>query len=234
MTTTQGIGTSNSTPATTGRPPATPIAIARNAPRRRSFAQGALAVLLIVIGALTAGFVVQQLGTTHEFLAVSRPVGRGAELTLSDLVSVRVNNAVGLKPIPSGQIDDVVGLHAVMALVPGTLLTKDQLTSDPVPGVGKQLLGLALEEDKMPVSRLVAGADVLLVILPDKSIVVSGDKPAGPDIVPPRTIAATVVDVVPSATAGKTVINVEVSTADAPTVGAMAADERIVITLAGG
>ena len=53
--------------ATTTRTPGPTITVARSAPRRRSVMQGALAALLIIVGALTAGYVAQRIGTTeHE------------------------------------------------------------------------------------------------------------------------------------------------------------------------
>ncbi|HZM81755.1 MAG TPA: SAF domain-containing protein [Candidatus Limnocylindrales bacterium] len=221
------------TPATTttGRPPAAPINIAKSAPRRRSWMQGALAVLLIAGGALTAGYVAQRIGATHDYLGVGRPVGKGAEITIADLVTIRVNDAIGLKPIPANQVRTVVGKRAAMQLVPGTLLTAEQLTDNPVPAPGNQLLGLALSEDRMPKGRLAVGASVLLVVTPKKS---GADSGTPQDLVPPRTIVGTVVDVEPGSKQGDTIVNVEVSNADAPTVAAMHADDRIVVTMAGG
>ncbi|MCP2325348.1 hypothetical protein HDA40_003855 [Hamadaea flava] len=214
----------------TGKPPAPPLAVPRLAPRRRSLLQGALALLLIIAGALTAGYVVQRIGATHDYLAVARPVGAGAEITAPDLVIVRVNSALGLRPIPAGQARDVVGKHAVMALVPGTLLTLDQLTDDAIPGPGKQLVGLLLKEDRMPATRVRIGASAVLVVIPDKTALSAQNTP---ELVPPRTIAARVTDVKPGHTEGETLVNVEVATADAPTVAAMAADDRIALALTG-
>jgi hypothetical protein len=222
------------TPVTTtaGRPPAAPINIAKSAPRRRSWMQGALAVLLIAGGALTAGYVAQRIGATHDYLGVGRVVGKGAEVTAADLVTIRVNDAIGLKPIAASKLNTVVGKRAAVPLVPGTLLTAEQLTDNPVPAPGNQLLGLALGEDRMPKGRLVVGASVLLVVTPKSGVAVDPKGP--PDLVPPRTIVGTVVDVKQSSKQGDTIINVEVSNADAPTVAAMHSEDRIVITMAGG
>lgn len=223
------------TPATTaGRAPAAPIGIARSAPRRRSWMQGALAVLLIAGGALTAGYVAQRIGATHDFLGVGRPVGKGAEITAADLITIRINDAIGLKPIAASQVRTVIGKRAAVPLVPGTLLTPEQLTDNPVPAPGNQLLGLALSEDRMPKGRLAVGASVLLVVTPKKNAGTPSDAGGAPDLVPPRTIVGTVVDVKASSKQGDTIVNVEVSNADAPTVAAMHADDRIVLTVAGG
>lgn len=216
--------------ATTTRTPATAVTVPRSAPRRRSVMQGALAVLLIVIGALTAGYVAQRIGTTHNYLAVARPIGAGQEITSSDLIVVRVNDALGLRPVPAGRADEVVGKHAVMALVPGSLITMDQVTDNPVPKPGYQIVGLKLKEGLVPQGRVSVGDSVILVVVPDK-LVPTADTQAV-DLAPPRTFAGTVVDVEPGNTEGDTLVNVEVTTADAPAAAALAADDRIVLLLA--
>ncbi len=210
-----------------------PMPIVKTAPRRRSVMQGALAVLLIAAGALTAGYVAQRIGSTQDFIGVAKPVGKGAEIKADDLMVIRVNDAVGLKPIPVSRANTVVGKRAAVPLVPGTLLTPEQVTEHTVPGPGNQLLGLSLSEDRLPVTRVKTGANVLLVVTPKRNALTSGDGGAAADLVPPRTIVGTVVDVKPGIRQGDTVVNVEVSTADAPTVAAMHAEDRIVLTLAG-
>lgn len=216
--------------ATTTRTPAATVAVPRSAPRRRSVAQGALAVLLIVIGALTAGYVAQRIGTTHNYLAVARPVGAGQEITAGDLIVVRVNDALGLRPVPSDRAREVVGKRAVMALVPGTLITLEQVTDNPIPRPGYQIVGLRLKEGLVPQGRVAIGDPVVLVVVPDK-LVATADTPAV-DLAPPRTFAGTVVDVEPGNTDGDTLVNVEVATADAPAAAALAADDRIALLLA--
>ncbi|MBB5869624.1 hypothetical protein F4553_003003 [Allocatelliglobosispora scoriae] len=214
---------------TTNRPSAAPIAVARSAPRRRSIMQGALAVLLIVVGALTAGYVVLRMGTTQDYLAVARPITSGAEIQASDLIIVRINEAVGLQPVPATKLRSVVGLHAKMALVPGALITMDQLTDSPIPAPGFQLIGMKLKEGHLPASRLTAGASVLLVVLPSKTVVGGEGQPS--DLTPPRTIVATVVDISPGVQPGETLVDVQVAVTDAPTVASLSADDRIVVSL---
>ncbi|WP_157545614.1 SAF domain-containing protein [Hamadaea tsunoensis] len=213
---------------TSARPPAAPLTVPRLAPRRRSLWQGALAVLLIAAGALTAGYVAQRMGSTQDYLAVARPVGQGQAITVQDLLIVRVNSAMGLRPVAASQAGKVIGKHAVMALVPGALLTMDQVTDTPIPAPGKQLVGLALDEEYLPSARLAIGAAVVLVVIPDNSV--SSDQ-TSPDLTPPRTIAATVVDVRPGSKDGTTLLNVEVAAADAATVAALGPAKRIAVAL---
>jgi hypothetical protein len=212
-----------------------PISVAKAAPRRRSVMQGALAVLLIVAGALTAAYVAQRVGSTQDFLGVARRVEAGAQIQAADLIKVRINEAVGLRPIPAGQAASVIGKHAVMALVPGSLLTMEQVAVTSIPRPGHQLLGVSLNDDQLPAGgRVKAGASVLLVVLPKKT---PGSEDPDADIVPPRTISATIIDIRPptagSGTRGVTLLNVEVVTADAPAVAALAAENRIIVALAG-
>lgn len=209
------------------------IAVARTAPKRRSVLQGALAVLLIVGGGLTAGYVALRIGSTQDFLAVARPVAARAVITSADVMVVRVNDAVGLAPIPAGKVNAVIGKRAVMALVPGTLLTAGQLTAAPIPGPGKQLIGMGLSDEQMPKSRLRAGVAVLLVVLALNNGTGTGTADPGGDLVPPRTIKATIVDIYAGTNGGTALVNVEVDAVDAPTVATLAAQKRLIIVLAG-
>jgi len=163
-------------------------------------------------------------------IAVARPIGAGQEITSNDLIIVRVNNALGLRPVPADRADEVVGKHAVMPLVPGALLTMDQVTDNPIPRPGYQIVGLKLKEGLVPQGRLTIGAAVVLVVVPDKTLPAL-ETPAV-DLTPPRTFAGTVVDVEPGNTDGDTLVNVEVTTADAPAAAALAADDRIAVLLA--
>ena len=62
--------------------------------------------------------------------------------------------------------------------------------------------------------RLAVGS-VLLVVVPAKNQpIATGDKTT-PDLVPPRTINATVIDLKPGTKQGLMLVNVEVTTADA-------------------
>jgi hypothetical protein len=223
--------------ATTSRAPAAPapVAVAKTAPRRRSVMQGALAVLLIVAGALTAAYVAQRVGSTQDFLGVARRIEAGTKIQAADLIKVRINEAVGLRPIPADRAATVIGKHALMALVPGSILTMDQVTDTPIPRPGHQLLGISLSDDQLPAGgRVKAGSAVLLVVLPKST---PGSATPGDDLVPPRTIAATIIDIRPPASGagsrGATLLNVEVVTADAPTVAALASENRLIISLTG-
>src|ERR1700758_4285842 len=109
-----------------GRPPA-PELIDQLAPgrplRRRNWPRlGAAAALAVVCGALFV-LLYQSAGSRHPFLAVARPVASGQVVAPSDLTTVRVTSDSALTPIPADEAGLVIGRHAAVALVPGTLLT---------------------------------------------------------------------------------------------------------------
>lgn len=97
-----------------------------------------LAVLLIALGGLGAAFAVTSVRATGSYLAVARPVEVGRTLSADDLVTVQVAGGQGLRPVPAGQLNEVIGKRAAVALAPGTLLTPAQLTADPLLGPGQQ------------------------------------------------------------------------------------------------
>lgn len=204
--------------------------------RRLRFGHLALAVALVVVGALGTVALVTAASATGEYLALRRDVDFGARLTADDLTVVRINAAPGLKPVAARDLERVVGLYAAVPLSEGTLLTAAQLTNQPIPGPGQQVLGITLSGDRLPATRPEPGDRVLLVATPAQGAAAGEDSQA-----PPRTWAATVVTVVGSGTGGilgrggvETVtLDVSVAAADGPTVATLAAADRLVVVLVG-
>ncbi len=208
-----------------------PIPVPRRAPQRR-WRPGlvALAVALVAVGGLVAAYAVTLVGTTKAYLAVARPVAIGATLTSADVTTARITADPGLRPIPATDINRVIGRHAAVELVPGTLLTDAQLTDTPIPEPGQSLVGLGLAEDRLPAGRIKPGSKVTLVATPNASAVQPNSAPTGP----PQTFAGTVVDVRRAAREGTLQVNIAVSTRDAAVVAALAASDRLVIVLGEG
>ena len=121
--------------------------------RRLRFGHLALAVALMAVGALGTVALVTAVSTTGEYLALQRDMAANAELTADDLTVVRINTAPGLRPVAAKDLDRVVGLYAAIPLVEGTLLTAAQLTAQPLPGPGQQVLGITLGSDRLPATR---------------------------------------------------------------------------------
>ncbi|RQX11851.1 flagellar biosynthesis protein FlgA [Micromonospora ureilytica] len=182
-----------------------------------------LAVLLIALGGLGAAFAVTSVRATGSYLAVARPVEVGREISAADLITVQVAGGQGLRPVPAGRLDEVVGKRAAVALLPGTLLTLGQVTDDPLLGPGQQQIALGLETAQVPARELHPGDKVLLVSTPDDNA--DGDAAAAG-----TRFAATVIDMVSPANDDK-VLYLALLTRDVPAVVALAAQERLAVVL---
>ncbi|MGW3606670.1 SAF domain-containing protein [Micromonospora sp. NPDC005161] len=181
-----------------------------------------LAVLLIALGGLGAAFAVTSVRATGSYLAVARPVEVGREISAADLIAVQVAGGQGLRPVPAGRLDEVVGKRAAVALVPGTLLTLGQVTDDALLGPGQQQIALGLKTAQVPARELHPGDKVLLVSTPD-------DNATGAAVAGTR-FSATVIDMVSPANDDK-VLYLALTIRDVPAVVALAAQERIAVVL---
>ncbi|RQX02830.1 flagellar biosynthesis protein FlgA [Micromonospora arida] len=212
-------------------PVAAPYAVPRVAPQRRwRPALVWLAVALVAAGGLIAAAVLRKVGTTAEYLAVSSAVEVGSTIDRSDLSTVRITVDLVLKPIRADAADEVVGKFAAVGLVPGTLLTRGQLTDTAVPNEGEQLVGLSLPQERMPAERVKPGARVLLVVTADDGPVSNQQQTTAA----PMSIKATVVDVRAGVKEGTRLLNVAVPERDGPLVASRAAAGRIVVALTTG
>src|SRR3712207_3441142 len=131
--------------------------------RRRRPALLALAVTMVVLGALGAAYLATSLGQTSPVIAIAREVPWGQALTAADLVEARISADPALEPVPYGDRDQVIGLVAATTLTPGSLLTREALTAQPLPPPGQQLVGVGVSAVQLPATPLRPGDDVLLV-----------------------------------------------------------------------
>ncbi|MFE9190435.1 SAF domain-containing protein [Micromonospora sp. NPDC007208] len=214
------LATRNGTPSLDA--PVTPPTVVRQ--RRVRPGLLGLAVLLIALGGLGAAFAVTSVRATGSYLAVARPVEVGREISAADLVTVQVAGGQGLRPVPAGRLDEVVGKRAAVALLPGTLLTLGQVTDDPLLGPGQQQIALGLKTAQVPARELHPGDKVLLVSTPDNNA--NGDAAAAAG----TRFAATVIDMVSPANDDK-VLYLALLTRDVPAVVALAAQERLAVVL---
>jgi len=209
-------------------------AVAGPRERRVRFGHAALAVALMVVGALGTATLVGAASADGEYLALGRDVDYGVRLTEADLVTVRLTRAPGIDPVPAAELHRVVGAYTTMRLARGSLLTPAQITTDPVPGPGQHVVGIILGGDRLPARHPRPGDPVLLVATPDRSATAA-------DAGPPRTWRATVTAVAGDGSSGflgasgsrAVTVDVAVPAADAPLVATLAAADRIVLVLAG-
>src|SRR5690606_19287468 len=113
--------------------------------RQRRIRRGwvGIGVLAIVLAALGSATLFRAIGPSQEYLALARDVPVGAQVTASDLRVVRLSASPGLSSVPLSEVDQVIGRYAAVPLVAGSLLTPEQLTTEPArprrPGGGAGL-----------------------------------------------------------------------------------------------
>lgn len=145
--------------------------------RRIRFGQLALAIALVVVGALGAAGLVVVVAGEGRYLALARDVAYGAQIQESDLITVQITSPPGLSPVPASEIHRVVGNYAAMPLAKGTLLTSSQVTATRHPGPGEARIGITLRNDRLPGQHLRPGLLLLLVDTSGGDNFSSGDQP---------------------------------------------------------
>lgn len=170
------------------------LRLAPAATRRRP-ALVALAVLLVVVGALGATSAVSRAGHRLPILVLARDVPEGATVTASDLTTVDVA-ASGLASLPASAAGSVVGQRAALPLLAGTVLTRSALTVGPALLPGQEVVGLALRAGQLPAEGLSVGdqVSVILTAAPGQSAAPSGTGGAGAPgsvLVPDAVVYAT-------------------------------------------
>lgn len=200
--------------------------------RRRRPALLALAVAMVVLGALGATYLATSLGQTSPVIAIAREVPWGQPLTAADLVEARIAADPALQPIPYSERDRVIGLVAATTLRPGSLLTRDALTDQRLPAPGQHLVGVGVSAVQLPTTALRPGDDVLLVpvTVGSASAQNSAQNVAGVAGV----VEATVVRTGPVGTDGLRVVDVLVDAVDGPDVAARGAAGLIAIVVVAG
>jgi hypothetical protein len=121
-----------------------------SAPRERKPALAALAVLLILGGALGASFLVIQSGQRVAAIEISQPIGAGQQIPPSAVQQVQIASGTGLSFVPWDQAGQVTRFYAVSAIPPGTLLTSGMVASTGTSTAGRAVLGLALKDGQLP------------------------------------------------------------------------------------
>ena len=120
-----------------------------SAPRERRPLLAALAVLLIVGGALLAGLLAMRLDQRAQMLAAKDTIKAGQVIDKEDLVSASVSSDLTTL-VRADQIDQVVGRTARVEISKGQLLDTSQLATDPVPGGDLQVVGVSSRSSVSP------------------------------------------------------------------------------------
>lgn len=156
--------------------------VAREVPRvPRRYGQWAVAVLMILVSVLAAGWLWQQRSDRVEVLAVARDIPAGAVVAREDLRVVEVAGVDGA--IGVGHASTVIGTTAGVGLVSGQILTPEMLRTDPVPGSGERVVGVELDGTRAP-AALVPGDRVSVIAVPP-----TGDASTPTELTSPTVLA---------------------------------------------
>jgi hypothetical protein len=122
--------------------------------------------LLVVAGALAAGYLYTGIGDRQAVVELTRDVPVGAQLSAADVATTRVAAGTDVAVIPGRQLRQVVGRLAAVDLRKGTLLAPAQLTSALSPRPGQEVVPVAVKAGQLPARGLTPGDQVLVIATP--------------------------------------------------------------------
>jgi uncharacterized membrane protein YgcG len=121
-----------------------------SAPRERKPALAALAVVLVVGGALIAALLVIDAGHKTGAIEISQTIGQGQQIPLSSMQEVQVTSGTGINYVPWSEASQVAQTYAANVIPPGTLFTRQMSTSSNNLAKGRTVIGLALKDGQLP------------------------------------------------------------------------------------
>jgi hypothetical protein len=121
-----------------------------SAPRERKPALAALALLLIVGGALGAAYLVTQNAKRIAAIEISAQVGAGQKIPLSAMREVQIAANSNVHYVQWSQAAQVSQFYAASAIPPGTLLNGGMVVRASAVTKGKDVVGLSLKAGEVP------------------------------------------------------------------------------------
>ncbi|UMG93304.1 SAF domain-containing protein [Nocardioides sp. TF02-7] len=125
-------------------------------PRQRRPALAALALLLIVGGALVAGLLAVRMDSRVPVLVAARDIEAGAEITADDLEVAQVASE-GLDLIGEEYADQVVGAYAASSISANTLLDERMVTTEDPIDAEKAVVSVPLDPSRSAAGKVRPG-----------------------------------------------------------------------------
>jgi hypothetical protein len=119
-------------------------------PRERKPALAALAVLLILVGALGVTMLVLQVGNRIEVVKVTKEIQAGEAVTKDNATSVMVAADDSINYVKWDQLDTLKTLKAKTTIYPDTVVMGQMFAEKAGLPAGKASVGLALKEGQYP------------------------------------------------------------------------------------
>jgi len=126
------------------------------APRERKPALAALAVVLILGGALAVGYIMLRSAKRVAAIEITQQIGQGQQIPQSAMQEVQVAANGGLHYVPWSGASQVAQSFAATTILPGTLLTENMAVRTDTEINGRDVMGLALKDGQLP-AGLTAG-----------------------------------------------------------------------------
>lgn len=127
---------------------------------RRPF-MAALAIVLILVGAVLSALIAIMAGNKTEVLVANDDIAAGQEITEDDFTTVQVStDAAAFIPVASRQ--NFIGSKALTYVPAGTMVTPQMFTPDSAVPAGGEIVGLILSPSQRPSEPLEAGDVVRL------------------------------------------------------------------------
>ncbi|HEY8472095.1 MAG TPA: SAF domain-containing protein [Natronosporangium sp.] len=144
--------------------------------RRVRFGHLALAIALIVVGALGTATLVLSVTAEGTYLVAAREIPYGKRFAAEDLVTVRLNNSPDVNAVSADNLDRVIGNYAAYSIPQGALLSSDHVTATQFPAPGQVMIGITLSADRLPSFDLTPGYSVRLVDTTDPDTAGTGQE----------------------------------------------------------
>ncbi|OSP38938.1 MULTISPECIES: hypothetical protein [unclassified Streptomyces] len=119
-------------------------------PRERKPALAALAVLLILVGALGATMLVLQVGDRIEVVKITEEIPAGQPVTDANTASVMVAEDPGIHYVEWTQLDALKKLKAKSTIPAGVVAVGEMFGEEAKVPEGKALVGLSLKDGQYP------------------------------------------------------------------------------------
>ena len=126
-----------------------------SAPRERKPALAALAVLLVALGAIAAGYLVINAGHRVGAVEITQQVGQGQRIPASAIREVEIASNSGINYVAWQYANRVTGVYAAVQIPAGTLLTSAMTTATSNLAQGKVQVGLSLKPGQAPANLLI-------------------------------------------------------------------------------
>ena len=126
-----------------------------SAPRERKPALAALAVLLVALGAVAAGYLVINAGHRVGAVEITQQVGQGQRIPASAIKEVEIASNSGINYVAWQYANRVARVYASVQIPAGTLLTPAMTTATNNLAAGKVQVGLSLKPGQAPANLLI-------------------------------------------------------------------------------